>query len=72
MRVTITDRLGFTSTTRTYLDNGFLKVSGNAARTGTQDYLAGELGLDGAARFGAEGEGLQFAFELGDDLLGHP
>ncbi len=46
MQLTICDRASFaTGSKRTYTDDGFLIVPGNVARTGTQDYLASELGL---------------------------
>ena len=47
MPVMITsETFDFASTsTRVYLDNGFLKVTGVAARTGVYQYLASELGL---------------------------
>ena len=39
------DKAGYTPSSREYLDNGFLKIKGYAARTGIYDYLASELGL---------------------------
>lgn len=47
MKLTINDRhsIAFTTSQREYTDEGFLKVPGRAARTGTQQYLAKELGL---------------------------
>jgi hypothetical protein len=47
MKITINDRVSYATTEREYLDNGFLKLPGRVARTGVQDYLARELGLDG-------------------------
>ena len=47
MQVTVFDKVSFTTTEREYMDNGFLRVPGRVARTGIQDYLACELGLDG-------------------------
>lgn len=47
MQVTVFDRSTFKITEREYMDNGFLKVPGRVARTGIQEYLACELGLDG-------------------------
>lgn len=47
MQVTVFDRSTFKITEREYTDNGFLKVPGRVARTGIQEYLACELGLDG-------------------------
>ncbi|MCK5126772.1 MAG: DUF2213 domain-containing protein [candidate division Zixibacteria bacterium] len=41
----IFDTLDFKPTSREYLDNGFLRVRGNAARTGVYQYLARELNL---------------------------
>lgn len=44
----ICDRSSFRMPTqRQYTDEGFLRVPGNVARTGIQEYLAKELGLDG-------------------------
>lgn len=47
MKVTVFDRSTYKITKREYMDNGFLKVPGRVARTGIQEYLACELGLDG-------------------------
>lgn len=47
MQVTVFDRSTYKITDREYMDNGFLKVPGRVARTGIQEYLACELGLDG-------------------------
>ncbi|WP_432782439.1 DUF2213 domain-containing protein [Pseudomonas veronii] len=47
MKCTVFDRAGYRITQREYTDEGFLKVPGRVARTGIQDYLARELGLDG-------------------------
>ena len=47
MLITVTDRQSFKSTSREYLDNGFLRVPGHVSRTGIQEYLASELQLDG-------------------------
>ena len=47
MQVTVFDKVSFEITKREYMDNGFLCVPGRVARTGIQEYLAGELGLDG-------------------------
>ena len=41
----ITDTFDFAPSSRTYTDNGFLRVKGRAARTGVYQYLASELGL---------------------------
>ena len=46
-RQTVFDRVGYRITQREYTDEGFLKVPGRVARTGIQEYLARELGLDG-------------------------
>lgn len=46
-RLTVFDRVSHRITHREYTDEGFLKVPGRVARTGIQDYLARELGLDG-------------------------
>lgn len=43
--IVIHDRASYQLTTRTYTDEGFLKVAGRVARTGTQEYFAQELGL---------------------------
>ncbi|MFV2058854.1 MAG: DUF2213 domain-containing protein, partial [Thiohalomonadales bacterium] len=47
MRITAFDRVSFKISKREYTDEGFLKVPGRVARTGIQDYLASELGMDG-------------------------
>lgn len=47
MKCTVYDRVGYRITQREYTDEGFLKVPGRVARTGIQEYLARELGLDG-------------------------
>lgn len=47
MKCTVFDRSGYRITQREYTDEGFLKVPGRVARTGIQEYLARELGLDG-------------------------
>lgn len=39
------DTFDFAPSSRQYLDNGFLRVTGKAARTGVYQYLASELGL---------------------------
>ncbi|KAA8555130.1 DUF2213 domain-containing protein [Pseudomonas marginalis] len=44
---TVFDRVSHRITSREYTDEGFLKVPGRVARTGIQEYLARELGLDG-------------------------
>ncbi|MGJ8524168.1 hypothetical protein R84981_002887 [Carnimonas sp. R-84981] len=47
MRITLTDRSTVpVSSKREYLDNGYLKVPGRVARTGIQQYMASELGLN--------------------------
>lgn len=43
--ITISDTFDFAPSSRQYLDNGFLRVKGKAARTGVYQYLASELGL---------------------------
>lgn len=45
MRILVTDRGGFQESSRVKLENGFLKVSGRAARSGVYQYLASELGI---------------------------
>ena len=40
-----TETFDFAPSSRVYLDNGFLRVTGKAARTGVYKYLASELGL---------------------------
>jgi len=47
MKCTVFDRQGYRITQREYTDEGFLRVPGRVARTGVQEYLARELGLDG-------------------------
>jgi uncharacterized protein len=48
MKIAVCDRVSYNfSSRREYTDEGFLRVPGNVARTGIQDYLASELGLDG-------------------------
>ena len=47
MKITLFDRATYKISSREYTDEGFLKVSGRAARTGVQDYTAGELELVG-------------------------
>ncbi|AUR99188.1 coil containing protein [Vibrio phage 1.263.B._10N.286.51.B1] len=41
----VSETFDFKPSSRQYLDNGFLRVSGKAARTGVYEYLACELGL---------------------------
>lgn len=43
--IIISDTFDFAPSSRKYLDNGFLRVTGKAARTGVYQYLAKELGL---------------------------
>lgn len=43
--LTVSDTFDFKPSSRIYLDNGFLRVSGKAARTGVYQYLAKELGI---------------------------
>lgn len=43
----VQDRQTYKVTHREYTDEGFLRVPGIVAKTGTQDYLRRELGLDG-------------------------
>lgn len=45
MKLIVVDKAGYKPSSREYLDNGFLKIKGYAARTGVYDYLASELGL---------------------------
>ena len=46
MQIKVCDRASFAvNTKRTYTDEGFLIVPGRVARTGTQEYLASELGI---------------------------
>ena len=47
MLLNINDRSSYRITKREYTDEGFLRVPGRVARTGIQEYLASELGLDG-------------------------
>jgi len=47
LKVTLFDRYTYKISKREYTDEGFMKVPGRVARTGIQDYLASELGLDG-------------------------
>lgn len=47
MQLIINDRASYRITKRDYTDEGFLRVPGRVARTGVQEYLASELGLDG-------------------------
>lgn len=47
MQCTVFDRSTYRVTHREYTDEGFLRVPGRVARTGIQEYLARELGLDG-------------------------
>jgi len=46
LRVTVNDRVSYGITKRTYTDEGFLIVPGRVARSGIQQYLASELGLN--------------------------
>lgn len=46
-RVFVQDRQTYKATHREYTDEGFLRVPGRVAKTGTQQYLRRELGLDG-------------------------
>lgn len=46
-RVFVQDRQTYKPTHREYTDEGFLRVPGRVAKTGTQQYLRRELGLDG-------------------------
>lgn len=43
----VQDKATFKTTARMYDDNGFLHVPGRVSKTGTQQYLRKELGLDG-------------------------
>lgn len=45
MKIFLQDRATYSISRREHLDNGFLRVPGRVARTGVQDYLAGELKL---------------------------
>ena len=47
MKLFIQDKATFKTTARTYDDAGFLHVPGRVSKTGTQQYLRRELGLDG-------------------------
>lgn len=47
MKIQINDRISYAVTAREYTDEGFLRVPGRVARTGIQEYHAGELGLPG-------------------------
>lgn len=47
MLITVQDKSTYRITHREYTDEGFLRVPGRVARTGIQDYLRSELGLDG-------------------------
>lgn len=47
MQITVQDRQTYQITQREFTDEGFLRVPGKVARTGIQQYLACELGLDG-------------------------
>lgn len=47
MELTINDKQSYSITSRTMTDDGFMIVPGHTARTGVQEYLAKELGLDG-------------------------
>lgn len=47
MQILVNDRMSYRITQREYTDEGFLRVPGNVARSGIQEYLASELGLDG-------------------------
>lgn len=46
-RLFIQDRQTYKATHREYTEEGFLRVPGRVAKTGTQQYLRRELGLDG-------------------------
>lgn len=46
-KIFVQDKATFKTTARTYTDAGFLLVPGRVAKTGTQQYLRRELGLDG-------------------------
>lgn len=45
MKLTVFDKMTYSVSEREYTDNGFLRVPARVARTGTQEYLACELGL---------------------------
>lgn len=47
MKLTLNDRYSYSVSQREITPEGFMKVPGRVARTGIQEYLAGELGLDG-------------------------
>lgn len=47
MKVRLFDRVPYSISQREYTPEGFLKVPGHVARSGIQEYLASELGLDG-------------------------
>lgn len=47
MPIIVCDRSSYRVTRREYTDEGFLRVPGNVARTGIQEYLARELQLPG-------------------------
>jgi hypothetical protein len=47
MRILINDRISYKITHREVTPEGFLRVPGHVARSGIQQYLASELGLDG-------------------------
>jgi hypothetical protein len=47
MQILVNDRMSYRITHREYTDEGYLRVPGNVARSGIQEYLASELGLDG-------------------------
>lgn len=44
-QLVVSETFDFKPSSRKYLDNGFLRVSGKAARTGVYEYLACELGI---------------------------
>jgi len=46
-KIFVQDKATFKTTARTYDDAGFLHVPGRVSKTGTQQYLRKELGLDG-------------------------
>ncbi len=50
LKITHFDRVPFSESRREYTDEGFLKAPARTARTGIQEYLASELGLDGDPR----------------------
>jgi len=43
--INVSETFDFAPSSRVYTDNGFLRVTGKAARTGVYQYLASELGL---------------------------